>query len=432
MTLLQDPPQHPVLRFAGALDSALDRAHQSEPAFMTAGERREALLALRQAETRLQALQLRILAAAAGDDITEAGAFRDTADFLAAEPSHDIGSVRRDQRLATALDARWQHLAAGVRAGRVNTAQASVIVEGLDRLPDDLDPATITAAEQMLVDLAGKHPPKELRRLAKRILEYVAPDIADEEEAKALDAEERRAREGLSLHVRRNADGVPGRSMAIWKAAAHDIDRLLTYLDAYTSPRHQDSPGETDRSQDSVVPGSPASGERLPIFKQRGLAMLSLLEHLDPAKLPQHGGTATSLIVTIDHDVLMGRLGTASLLPGDQITAGEARRLACNAGIIPAVLGGDSKVLDLGRTERLFSKAQVTALRLRDKRCRAEGCQQLAERCEAHHKDPWAQGGNTDLDDGILVCSFHHHRIHDDRFQHEYLPNGDVRFSRRT
>lgn len=426
MALVQDPPQHPVLRFAGALDTALDRAHESSPVFMTPDERRESLVALRQAETRLKALQLRILAAATGDDVTRAGAFRDTADFVATETCHDIGTLKREERLALALDTRRQHLAAAVQAGTVNTAQAHVIVEGLDRLPDDLDPSVVTAAEEMLVDLAGKHPPRELRRLAKRILEYVAPDIAEAEEAKALDAEERRAREALALHVVRNAGGVPGLSRLTWKAPDAQIDRLLTYLDAYTSPRRQAGSGKQDQS------AGPAAGERLPMFKQRALAMLSLLEHLDPARLPQHGGTATSLIVTIDHATLMGKLGTASLLTGDQITAGEARRLACSAGIIPAVLGGKSKVLDLGRTERLFSKAQVTALRLRDKRCRAEGCQQPAERCEAHHKHPWAAGGNTDLDDGVLACAFHHHRIHDDRFQHEYLPNGDIRFSRRT
>lgn len=431
MTVAQASTQHPVLRFAGALGAALDRAHESEPVFMTPAERREALVVLRQAETRLKALQLRVLAAAAGDDITEAGAFRDTADFVAIETRHDIGGVKREQRLATALDTSWARLATAYRAGEVNTAQAHVIVEGLDRLPDDLDPTIITAAEEMLVDLAGKHPPKELRRLARRILEYVAPDIADEEDAKALEAEERRARDGMSLHVRRNVDGVPGRSMAMWKAADHDIDRLLTYLDAHTSPRHQANAGAAGVPDDEAADSS-APSERVPLSRQRGLAMLTLLEHLDPAKLPQHGGTATSLIVTIDHDVLMGKLGTASLLTGDRITAGEARRLACSAGIIPAVLGGKSKVLDLGRTKRLFSKSQVIALRLRDKRCRAEGCLQPAERCEAHHKDPWAQGGKTDLDDGVLACSFHHHRIHDDRFQHEYLPNGDIRFSRRT
>ncbi|PWN03448.1 HNH endonuclease, partial [Nocardioides silvaticus] len=51
--------------------------------------------------------------------------------------------------------------------------------------------------------------------------------------------------------------------------------------------------------------------------------------------------------------------------------------------------------------------------------------------CEAHHLDPWANGGNTDLDRGVLLCSWHHHRAHDPTQTTEHLPNGDIRFHRR-
>lgn len=431
MSLVQDPPQHPVLRFTEALDGALDRVHTSDPVFMTPADRRTALLSLRCARARLDALELRLLTAAARDDISEAGAFRDTADYLAHEACLDVGTLKQAERLAVALDARWQHTGTALQAGRLNTDQARVITEGLDALPEDLDAQVLVQAETTLVDLAGKHPPRELRRLAKRILDVVAPELAEQHEARALEAAEQRARDTISLHVIRNADGNPQASQAIWKAGNADIDRLLVYLDAYTSPRHQ-ATATTDVEAGVPVPGSRASGERLPAYRQRGLAMLALLEHLDPDQLPRHGGTPTTLVVTIDHEVLLGRLGTASLLTGDPISAGEARRLACNAGLIPAILDGPSKVLDLGTTRRLFTPAQITALRLQDKRCRAEGCQQPAQRCEAHHRDPWSQGGTTDLANAILLCSFHHHRIHDDRFQHENLPNGDIRFHRRT
>jgi hypothetical protein len=43
-----------------------------------------------------------------------------------------------------------------------------------------------------------------------------------------------------------------------------------------------------------------------------------------------------------------------------------------------------------------------------------------------------ARGGPTDLTNAISLCSFHHHRCHDDSYLHEYLPNGDVRYRRRT
>ncbi|WP_192903959.1 HNH endonuclease signature motif containing protein, partial [Nocardioides albidus] len=93
---------------------------------------------------------------------------------------------------------------------------------------------------------------------------------------------------------------------------------------------------------------------------------------------------------------------------------------------------GKGEILDLGRKARLFSKAQHRALRLRDRRCRAEGCTIPAAWTEAHHLQPWSQGGHTDLDDAVSLCNHHHHRIHDHAYTHGRLPNGDIRFYRRT
>ena len=69
---------------------------------------------------------------------------------------------------------------------------------------------------------------------------------------------------------------------------------------------------------------------------------------------------------------------------------------------------------------------------LRDKQCRAENCTMPAEFCEAHHKTAWVELGCTDVDDGVLLCSWHHHRAHDPDYRVKYLPNGDVRYRRRT
>ena len=113
-------------------------------------------------------------------------------------------------------------------------------------------------------------------------------------------------------------------------------------------------------------------------------------------------------------------------------TAAQARRLACNAHLIPAVLGGESEILDLGRAQRLFTAPQRRALLLRDRTCRAEGCDIPGTWAEAHHWVPWVSGGLTDLDDGVLLCSHHHHRAHDPDYLVERLANGDVRFARRT
>jgi hypothetical protein len=138
-------------------------------------------------------------------------------------------------------------------------------------------------------------------------------------------------------------------------------------------------------------------------------------------------------MVTIDLQALRSGLGLAETSTGETITAGEARRMACTAGILPVVLGGNSELLDLGRTRRLFSPAQRKALAIRDRRCRTEGRDIPAAWCAAHHaENPWTRDGRTDLNDGVLLCSFHHHRAHDTRYDTSRLPNGDIRYTRRT
>lgn len=172
--------------------------------------------------------------------------------------------------------------------------------------------------------------------------------------------------------------------------------------------------------------------------RRLGQAFCTLLESLDPRRLPLHGGDATTVLVTLDHTTLRDGLAAAGVATSTspegrlRISPAQARRLACTATLIPAVLGSRSEVLDLGRATRLFTPAQRKALALRDRVCRAEGCTTPATWCEAHHLDPWSRGGTTDLANGILLCSHHHHRAHDDRYTTHQMPNGDLRYHRRT
>ena len=165
-----------------------------------------------------------------------------------------------------------------------------------------------------------------------------------------------------------------------------------------------------------------------------GSAFASFLEHLDPQRLPIHGGDATTVMVTIDLPSLAEQVGSAGVATIDDvpISAAAVRRLACTAKIIPVVLSGTSEILDMGRARRLFTRAQRKALRLLHQRCRARGCRVKATWCEAHHlSQPWATGGTTDLADGTLLCCHHHHRAHDSRYETRVHPDGDITFHRR-
>jgi len=96
------------------------------------------------------------------------------------------------------------------------------------------------------------------------------------------------------------------------------------------------------------------------------------------------------------------------------------------------VLDGRSVPLDLGRSRRLFSEHQRIAAGLTHSTCAADGCERPFAWCELHHRRPWASLGRTDLADAVPLCHFHHQRIHDPRFLHARLPDGSLRFRRRT
>ncbi|WP_345581555.1 HNH endonuclease signature motif containing protein, partial [Tessaracoccus lubricantis] len=129
--------------------------------------------------------------------------------------------------------------------------------------------------------------------------------------------------------------------------------------------------------------------------------------------LPAHGGDRPQVHITLDYHTLITGLGKAGIVGAenlDGLSAGDARRLACDADIIPVVLGSDSKPLDVGRAHRMFPAAIRTALILRDGGCAFPGCTVTPRACEAHHIVPWWAGGITCLANAVLLCP-HHHRL---------------------
>ena len=411
-------PQHPILGCVAGIAGALDDVADAQALYLSTTQKAAVMRELAVLESRLVALRLRVMAVA-GDVAEETGA-RDVAAWFAHHTLTEPDVARADDRLAQCLDRDRLRLAAGLAAGRCSVAQARVIVRALDELPTRVGPETIERAEATLVGYAEQFPPSQLRRLGRRILDIVAPEVADAEEARRLAEEERHAREVMRLSLRPLGDGTTRLSGRIPDSSAA---RLRTYLEAFTSPRKE--------LPDAQVP----RGDRMPYPRRLAVGFCAFLDNADPSRLPEHGGDATTVLVTMTLEQLRAELAAAGILDGGEataITAAEARRLACTAAILPAVLGGPSEVLDLGRTQRLFSPAQRKALRIRDRRCRAEGCTIAATWTEAHHLKPWQHGGDTDLANAVLLCSHHHHRAHDTNYRQDRLPNGDLRFHRRT
>jgi hypothetical protein len=109
---------------------------------------------------------------------------------------------------------------------------------------------------------------------------------------------------------------------------------------------------------------------------------------------------------------LAGAPGQATLPDGTVISIELARRIACDADVLPAVLGGDSAVLDLGRRVRLATADQRRALALHYRGCAFPGCSRPPTWTIAHHWKHWADGGSSDLDNYLPLCERHHTVVH--------------------
>jgi hypothetical protein len=146
---------------------------------------------------------------------------------------------------------------------------------------------------------------------------------------------------------------------------------------------------------------------------------MELVERIPPTAVPHTGGTAATVVVTMSLDQLRHGLGTATLDTGTVTSATQALRLACGAGLVPMVLDGDSQPLHVGQRRRLHNEAMRLAACVRQGgTCGIDGCDRPGT--DAHHPQPWSQGGETSIDNCVMLCPYHHHLAHDPGWQLRY------------
>ncbi|MGO4131418.1 DUF222 domain-containing protein [Janibacter sp. RAF52] len=97
---------------------------------------------------------------------------------------------------------------------------------------------------------------------------------------------------------------------------------------------------------------------------------------------------------------------------GAVLSPASVRKLACEAGVIPVMLGSGGEPLELGRASRFFTPGQKRLLWLRDGGCTFPGCTMPAHWTDAHHVQYWSLGGRTDIGNAALLCERHHTRVH--------------------
>ncbi len=313
------------------------------------------------------------------------------------------GTAKRWVELARALDSHATTTSDALAAGHVNEEQAGVICRALQAI-QDVDSHTRHKAESELIGFAAQFEPVPLSRLGTRILEHVAPHLAEERLAKELAAQEKQAARDRTLSL--SPDGTGNVRLSGWletEAAAI----VIAALDPLTAP-------SAALVLDDRTPG-----------QRRADALVDICRiALACGELPANGGDRPQIAVMAGVETLVHKTGAGMLDNGASLTAESVRRLACDAGIVPAVLNGQSQVLDLGRERRLFTGPLRRALTLRDRGCAFPACDRPPRWCDGHHIIHWADGGPTNLDNAVLVCSYHHRLLHHHDWQVRIAADG--------
>ncbi len=160
--------------------------------------------------------------------------------------------------------------------------------------------------------------------------------------------------------------------------------------------------------------------------QRRGQALVQVCRRAVAAGDRPGTSAKATLFLTMSLAELTARLGAARTVGpsrhGDLLAPETVRRLACDAEVIPAVLGSSAEILDVARPVRLFSPAQNRALWVRDAACTFPGCDIPAHWCDAHHIVHWADGGPTTLGNAALLCGRHHTIVHRDRLTATVTP----------
>ncbi|WP_181032600.1 MULTISPECIES: HNH endonuclease signature motif containing protein [unclassified Arthrobacter] len=400
--------------------------------------------------------------------------FRTTADYMRCRLRISRGEAQRRLKLASVLlpasgnsghpvPAALPVLAGAAAAGQISSVSALIIAEAVDQVRQRSGTETAEAMESDLASLGSRHDADFLARTARR---WVL--LADQDGTEPSDDELRRFQ---GVFPGRKKNGL--NHLSIY-CTAEQHETLLTVMNAVAGPRASDAapaaaPATGGRGHEQAGPelaeyagpglaehadgSAPDAGTSSRLDRRtRPQRLLSGLIAVAKAALatggvPSSGGLRPQVMVTIDAPSLLKDFKYGSVVKGldsmnipagkktppqtkdpetvspgsfaftGPVAAATVRELACDAEMLPVVLSGEGRILDVGRAQRLFPPHMRRALHARDGGCAFPGCSIPGPWTEAHHIRYWNRGGPTSTDNGVLLCSHHHHEVHKENWK---------------
>jgi Domain of unknown function (DUF222)/HNH endonuclease len=275
--------------------------------------------------------------------------------------------------------------AQAVAEGALSLEHVAVVAEVMKSLPAE--------HEATVVGYAREFEPRTVRELGKKLAYALYQDDPEPRDPDPVPL--------VNQHVKRwRKDGM----LEIW--ALLDTVTGAKYeamLDVLAKPRPENAQEGPDLR---------------PRVEREGDAFAELVDLMARAdQLPEHGGEPVTLTLTMSYDDLAGQVGQALLDNGEDVPAEQVRRLACNAGVIPLVLGGQSQPMNIGRKTRTSPVGIRRILVARDRGCAFPGCIRPPRHCDAHHIEHWADGGETSVKNAVLLCRHHHTLVHQSEWE---------------
>ncbi|MDQ1537393.1 MAG: hypothetical protein QOE58_1786, partial [Actinomycetota bacterium] len=265
-------------------------------------------------------------------------------------------------------------LAAAVLRAEVGVRNAAVALVEMEKLRPRLREQALEAVWAGFITIATDHGPKEIRGLRDKL-------IATYGHHQEFQRRHDQLKHGIALPQPFDDDGMAEYHLRLDPEGKEVLEAILGPLSAPTP-----TPGCPDlRSSD----------------QRRGEALIQICRRAAAAGGAAPVTTKAQLYLTVNFDDLKNRVGAGRAdLTGQLLAPETIRRIACDATIIPVVLGTDAEVLDVGRARRLFTPAILRAMWLRDKGCTIPACTTPPQWADAHHITHWIDGGPTSLTNG--------------------------------
>ena len=391
-------------------EAAVTALQAADPTPLTDDQVVELLRRLESTKRRLATVEHALTNAAAERSLASSRKCRSTvallSELLRIDHTEAAARVKAAEALAPrvlpsggVLGPRFPAVAAALASGVISARHAQVITRAVDALPDAVVEEFADTVEATLLEWSRQCEPSWVDKQARKLVAALDQDGTLREER------ERERRRDLQVKVRPD-----GSSTLTGELTAHATEALLTALDALTRPTEA-----TDTAAGQRIADPRTAGQR------RHDALLALcLAAMRARLLPNAGGVACSVLLTMDADAWITGTGTARTGHGYTVSAQTAKTWA--GGSETGGFGADARflltLLDKTRAvcaysciQRIFTEQQRLALIARDGGCSMPGCNAPPAYCEVDHVTEWRYTGRTSIDNAALLCSHgHRHR----------------------